>query len=151
MMDAPQQLKATLERVQASILSECPRADFFANPVSTAQVPDYHSFVDPAQEVTLDMVSERIAQNYYTSIDQYRADLEAIHRNAVAYNTKGAGKHAYAPIILWARELLDIMERELKPAGQVRLALHARAAFCFWMCANVGLCECTARPPILLG
>jgi len=55
--------------------------------------PDYHVFVDPKDEMWLELIAEKLRALAYSSVDQYLADFTQMVTNARAYNSPGCGKY----------------------------------------------------------
>lgn len=91
---------------------------FFYRPISTAQLPDYDQYVPKEQAVCFRMIQQKAQQCTYTCVDEFLADVMAIYSNACAYNSPGAGDHAYEPVIHWAHELMQLTD-ELIQAMQL--------------------------------
>uniref|UniRef100_A0A6T5TVW3 Bromo domain-containing protein n=1 Tax=Chlamydomonas chlamydogama TaxID=225041 RepID=A0A6T5TVW3_9CHLO len=120
-------LNAALKDVVGSMMCSCEHADVFQGHVSTAQVPDYHSYVDPKNEVGVDDIMAKLDKQSYASVHSFRRDFEQILANALAYNSAGHGRLAYRPVINWAQDLLDCCCQELESHHKELAALEAAA------------------------
>lgn len=58
--------------------------------------------------------------------ERFRTELETILANANAYNSTGHGRHAFEPLIKWAKELLETCDKDLE-ARQADLEIAERA------------------------
>ncbi|EFN51450.1 hypothetical protein CHLNCDRAFT_140182 [Chlorella variabilis] len=58
---------------------------------SNKHAPDYHAFVPKSSVIILPEVQKKAKAGRYLSLEQFRADLQQLYNNAVAYNSPGIG------------------------------------------------------------
>lgn len=63
------------------------------NNVDRKRAPDYHTFVNPEEEMNLAKIGRKISGARYTSAAALLADFQQIHQNACAYNAPGCGRY----------------------------------------------------------
>ena len=60
-----------------------PRFLAFRSPVDTSLYPDYFDFV--THPIDLATIEEKCRNDVYQSVDEFKADVEQIHKNAASY------------------------------------------------------------------
>ncbi|KDR80942.1 hypothetical protein GALMADRAFT_241500 [Galerina marginata CBS 339.88] len=98
------QLRNTFERIQGM-----DRHDYFKNPVSKSDVPDYFEVVkNPMCWTTID---SKLDQHKYWNVKEFKDDMELVLNNALLYNKAGTVFHkAASKIKKDAKPHLDAIE-----------------------------------------
>jgi len=115
--------KKALNRVLRSVvtallgikgINKQPLFGMFRQPVSKTLVPDYNKFVAPEDELWLDKMINTAKGSRYSSVAQFRADINRICRNAEAYNSPGGGSQGGPEIAALAQSMVTETERILQ-------------------------------------
>lgn len=104
-------LNGIFQDVVQHLLDNAPHADFFSRPC--ALVADYSKYVPADQEMFLSRILERAQSHYYSSLSEFRRDLQLIHSNAAAYHGPSGGFMRYEPVIHWAHDLLLLADGQI--------------------------------------
>ncbi|KAL4855489.1 Transcription initiation factor TFIID subunit 1 [Chlorella vulgaris] len=96
----------------------------FGKAPSSKGAPDYHTFVPKSSIIILPEVQKKAKAGRYLSLEQFRADLQQLYRNAVAYNSPGVGGAFGAPYFIdLASRLLQDSERLIaEHMGEIQAA-----------------------------
>ena len=62
--------------------------------VNLMEVPDYHTFVQKEKEMWLQCVAQKANRGAYTSVADFKADIQQIVTNCIAYNSPNRGINA---------------------------------------------------------
>jgi hypothetical protein len=98
-------------------LIDCPLSLFFREPVD----PDQENLVDYRAKIERPMdlgtIQQQLAANKFSSVDEWKADVRLVWKNAIKYN----GMETF--IGIFAQELSNVFERYLKEMPENEWAL----------------------------
>lgn len=84
----------------------------FFDAVNELYVPDYYSIIKRPMHIS--MIASKVASDVYTTLDEFAADFELIHSNAILYNTPGTVYYDTAvEFILKFRQLAKVAKASL--------------------------------------
>lgn len=66
-------------------LIEIDENEFFTNPVTPEEAPDYASIID--KPICFSIIQQKLERHEYTRLDQFKEDIQLIWENCMTYNT----------------------------------------------------------------
>lgn len=94
-------------------LIEIDANDFFMNPVTSEEAPDYSSIID--KPMYFSKIQSKLDAHEYTRLDEFKADVELIWENCMTYNTPSSKYYRVAcKLKKTANELFEVADKKMK-------------------------------------
>lgn len=94
-------------------LIEIDANDFFMNPVTSEEAPDYASIID--KPMYFSKIQSKLNAHEYTRLDEFKADVELIWENCMTYNTPSSKYYRVAcKLKKTANELFEVADKKME-------------------------------------
>lgn len=94
-------------------LIEIDANDFFMNPVTSEEAPDYASIID--KPMYFSKIQNKLDAHEYTRLDEFKADVELIWENCMTYNTPSSKYYRVAcKLKKTANELFEVADKKME-------------------------------------
>lgn len=94
-------------------LIEIDANDFFMNPVTSEEAPDYASIID--KPMYFSKIQSKLNAHEYTRLDEFKADVELIWENCMTYNTPSSKYYRVAcKLKKAANELFEVADKKME-------------------------------------